>query len=830
MQYHILKMLLCFLISVTLFFQKDQWKTKEINAKAPSDWFYLQRVFPYDQINIEAWKGFVQGIKALREQKSTTLLTQWELVGPDNIGGRISDIEMPGLDYQTIYAGTASGGIFKSTNGGSSWIPVFDDALSLSIGDIAIAQSDPAILYAGTGEANAGGGSVTYDGLGVYRSDNAGNDWNYLGLENSGSVGRIAVNPQNPDIVYVAAMGRLFSNNPERGIFKSVNGGQTWQKVLYINDSTGAVDVLVHPTQPNIVYATTWQRVRRPHRRDYGGDGSGIYKSTNAGQTWTELTNGLPAGPNIGRIGISVCRNQPEVLYAVYADRIGFFDGVYKSIDNGLSWTELNGSSLTTCFSSFGWWFGRVQADPVNPQIAYILGVTMHKTVDGGTSWFDITGQAHVDQHALHIHPVNNQFLMLGNDGGVYQSSTQGAGWNHLVNLPVTQFYTCENDNQNPNHYYGGTQDNGTIRTLSGGLSDWAEIYGGDGFRVTVDPVNNQNIYAEYQYGGFSKSTNGGISFLPATWGMNGSDRYNWNCPYVLDPQNPAILYFGSNIIYKSTDFADSWTPVSPDLSNGPGFGGVVYGTVTTISVSPLNQNVVWAGTDDGNIWISQNAGNAWLQVNNGLPVRYITSVAADPVNPAKAWLTLSGFRYDEYLPHVFMTEDYGQTWQDRSGNLPDIPVNKIVIQPGSTGNLFLATDGGVFYSNDQGFSWTFMNNGLPNVPVIDLKFHAGSNTLIAATYGRSMYRMNMDNFPGLDDHKPMSGILISQVNNCIIISGAEKDAKIDLFNMEGKRITSARIPSGNTSFKMELPTVSGVYIVSCLSSNQTTSRKLFVK
>ncbi len=808
--------------------KKDGFRL-QIKGKFPSDWFHSQRAFPFDEIPFETWKQSMTTVRDFQFPKSGNAINPWLPAGPDNIGGRITDIEMPGLDYQTIYAGTASGGIFKSLDGGGSWNPIFDQALSLSIGDLAIAPSNPSVIYAGTGEANAGGGSVTYDGLGIYRSDDAGNTWHHLGLEAIGSVGRLAIDPGNPDIAYVAAMGRLFSNNPERGVYKTSDGGNTWQKVFYLNDSTGAVDILIHPDQPQTVYAATWERLRRPNRRVYGGEGCGIYKSTDGGISWTELSSGLPSGSNVGRIGISQCRNNPDVLYAVYADKTGYFLGAYRSQNGGTTWTQLNGTTLSSCFSSFGWWFGRIQADPVNPDVAYILGVTLHKTINGGTSWTDITGSAHVDQHTLHIHPVNSQFMVLGNDGGVYTSSTQGASWNFLQNLPVTQFYTCDVDPQLPERLYGGTQDNGTIRTLNGGISDWHEIYGGDGFRVRVDPQDNQRIYAEYQYGGFARSTDGGMSFQPATWGMNSADRFNWNCPYVIDPQNNSVLYFGSNVLYKSTDYADSWSQISQDMSNGPGYGSVVYGTITTISVSSVNSQIIWTGTDDGNVWVTNNGGNTWTLVTAGLPKRYITSVAADPFNPDKAWLSLSGYRNDEYVSHVFLTHNLGQTWLDISGNLPELPANRVLPNSNRSSCAFLATDGGVFYTLNDGIQWDPAGSGLPNVPVQDIVLHPATQTLVAATYGRSMYRLDLSplsvpSIPAEDDR-----LEIRFQNNILSLIGKGMAGIFEIYTTEGKQLLTGKVPAGTHPYYVELPAYTGVLYVRFADKSRSTSAKILL-
>ncbi|OYT13415.1 MAG: glycosyl hydrolase, partial [Bacteroidetes bacterium 4572_114] len=581
-------------ILINKFFRKSDNLLPE---KRPNDWFYLQRAYPYNEINYTAYRdALAQAAKMKEEYKLHDNRVSWEFAGPVNIGGRVTAVAMHPANMDMFYVGAASGGVFKTEDAGGSWTPVFDDQLSLSIGDIALAPSNPEIIYVGTGEANPGGGSLAYDGLGVFRSDDGGNTWENLGLEESGSIGRLAVHPQNPDICYVAAMGRMFSTNEQRGVFKTTDGGQSWENILYLTDSTGAIDIVIHPENPDILYACTWERTRRPDKRNYGGETCGIYRTNDGGENWEELSNGLPGGPNVGRIGISISQSDPEILYAIYADKTGYFDGVFKTTNNGDTWTQTNDGALSNIYSSYGWWFGRIRVDPTDPDIVYGIGFDLYKTSNGGNSWSNIGWSVHVDQHGLNAHPLNSNFLVLGNDGGVYTSQNGGSSWEHLNNLPITQFYTSEMDYQNPDRLYGGTQDNGTNRTMTGSWDDWSNIYGGDGFYVLVNPQNNQYVYAEYQYGGLGRSTNGGSSFSGGTNGI-GSDRFNWMSPLAFNPNNPSTLYFGGSKLYKSTNHAASWSAISPDLTNGPGQYNQTYGTITTIAVSPVNGQIIYAGT-----------------------------------------------------------------------------------------------------------------------------------------------------------------------------------------------------------------------------------------
>jgi photosystem II stability/assembly factor-like uncharacterized protein len=718
---------------------------KHSEEKYPSDWFFMQRAYPLGEIPLQKYYEAVEHTKRIKALSKSSNTNQWVLCGPTNIGGRISDIEMSATSFDTIYAGIASGGVFKSVDGGLNWFPVFDETFTMSIGDIVLDPTNPNIIYVGTGEVNGGGGSVTYGGNGIYKSTDGGISWNHLGLEATEYISRIIVDPNNPQRIFLGAMGKLFGKNPDRGLYLSTDGGTTWQNKLFISDSTGCVDVAINPLNPDTVYAAMWERIRRPDRRSYGGATCGIYRSTDGGENWTELTNGLPNNsPTIGRIGISIAASSPNIIYAIYADNIGYFAGVYKSTNYGDSWVRTTDGALNGLYSSFGWWFGNIRVNPGIPNNVFVMGLDVYKTQNGGSSWSYSSGSMHVDQHGMFIHPANPNFIVAGNDGGVYNSTNQGSSWTKISIMPITQFYTCEVDYQLPNRYYGGTQDNGTIRTITGNLNDWQEIYGGDGFRVLVDPSNNNFVYAESQYGGFVKSTNGGNSFDYGLNGVSGSDRFNWNTPYIIDPSNSATLYLGTHRVYKSTNRAVSWIPISPDLTNGPPTGNQVYGTITTIASAPSDPNVIYVGTDDGNVWVTLDGGTSWTKISNALPVRWITRVAVDPNDALTAYVTLSGYRYDEYLPHVFKTTNAGVGWIDISSNLPDAPVNVIVVDPDSTQILYVGTDVGVFVSDSSGNNWNYLGDNLPNSPITDLVLHNPTRTLIAATYGRSMYSIDL--------------------------------------------------------------------------------------
>ncbi len=726
-----------------LAFRPDQGRSDE---KKPNDWFYSQRAYPYSEIPLERWKLAQRQAATMRLQERPDGVV-WTARGPENIGGRITDIAVSPVNGDVVFAGAAEGGVLRSTDGGQSWTPVFDDMPALAIGALAIDPNQPNVIYAGTGEVNPGGGSMAYGGAGLFRSQNGGDSWQLIGLEDSGSIGRIVVHPSDSNTIFVAAMGLLWDTNPERGVYRTTNGGAAWERVLFVDDQTGCVDLIQRPDNPDVLYAAMWQRIRQPDAYDYGGPGCAIYRSIDGGDTWDLVEGGLPApSENGGRIGLSLCAGDPDVMHAVYADRIGYFDGLYRSTDGGWIWTRTTDDDLEDVFVSYGWWFGNVRTHPTDPDTIYVLGLDFWMSDDGGATWADASNNMHVDHHGLGFGPGPTPVAYNGNDGGVYRSTNGGTQWTKLPNLPITQAYRVALDAGNPQALYIGAQDNGTCRTISGGLDNWQNIFGGDGFQPLVDPTDSSRIWAMYQYGSLSFSSTNGNTWLGATLGIGSGDRKNWNSPHVQDPSDPATRYFGTHKVYRSTGDR-TWTAISPDLTGGPGQGnpGQVDGSLTTIAVSPHNPDVIWTGSNDGYVQITTNGGGAWFDLSGTLPQRWVTSVRVDPFAEEVAYVTISGFRWNEYLPRVYRTSDYGATWDPISGNLPDAPINDLIADPDRPGRLFVASDVGVYETADGGITWTPFGEDLPNVVTTTLALDRDQQTLVAGTYGRSLFSATID-------------------------------------------------------------------------------------
>lgn len=724
------------------------------DARPSEIWFAGQRAFPGETIDQAAWHAaqdrarFDRGQAGLATSNGTGLT--WQQTGPFNVGGRVTALEsVPGGTL--VYLGAADGGVFKSTNSGTNWTPIFDGLGIPSIGALELQPGTLDVLYVGTGEANASVDS--YDGRGVFRTENGGASWEHLGLEATARVARIAVDPSNTNRVFVAAMGTQFSTGPHRGLYRSENRGQTWQQVLFVNDSTGVCDVVINPAHPETVYAATWERVRRQTYRRAYGPSSGIWRSIDHGATWTRLLNGLPApSNNVGRIALAIAPSRPSRVYAqIIGGAAQAYNGLglYRSDDGGDSWTRRDASGFTNAFGGFGWYFGDMAVNPTNADDVYCLGVDLIRSVNGGANFGSVTGTAHVDQHAIWIDPSNPARVLLGNDGGFYVSLFGGSNWTKSLDLPITQYYAGAVDPSDPARLFGGTQDNGTLRTL-GGASSWTSILSADGFFVVVDPVNPNVVLSEYQYccygSGPRRSINGGPNSV-ASSGCVASDRWNWSTPIVMSPADHNIVLTGSHRVYRSLDNGVSYAPISGDLTGAPATQ-VVFGTISALEISPVNGGFYYAGTDDGKVWRSLDHGDTWEEVTAGLPLRSVTRLTADPSVERRVYVTLSGFGSDEHVAHIYRSDDAGAGWVPVQGNLLDVPVNDLLVDPADNQTLFAGTDAGVYVTRDGGGYWYPLGQGMPIQAVFDLAFHAPARALVAFTHGRSSWKLDLTELP----------------------------------------------------------------------------------
>ena len=693
-------------------------------------------------------------VRAATAQRAPEVASaKWEMVGPTNIGGRILDVAVDPTIKDTVYALPASGGVFVSRDGGKRFEPLWPASNIQTMGAMTISPSG--ILYVGTGEAGPGGGSTTYGGNGVYRSKDRGKTWQHIGLVDSSRIGRIVVDPKNEKRVFVAAVGHLYREGGERGLYRSEDGGDTWELVLEgDNARTGAVDVAIDPENSDNMVAAMWDNFREPDRRYYTGMGSGIYRSTDGGATWAR-TGGPAFAPNPGegRIGIAYAPSNPNRVYAYKSTEIGAHAGFFISNDGGATFVGVGtGVPLVTGSFVYGWWFGRLYVDPADEDHVFATGVNMSETKDGGLTWGNAPA-GHADHHGMAWDPKSPGTVYVGNDGGVYRSDDNGASFEKAVYEPYSQLYSVDVDEADETNLVAGLQDNGVNKSFGaadekGSPNEWTNYHGGDGLAAVINPQDGSIYYGCSQYGACSVYFDGqGQAFDgPNVCAVVCANRSNWFTPVELDPANPAIVYTGGTQLYRSENNGRNFqlVPGSPlDFSNGAGaepnplFRN--YGTISALDVTDTDTGLIMVGTDDGNVWRSTDAGQSFTKLSSDLfvPRGYVTRLTIDLLDPQKIYLTFSGYRSADSKPHVLASYDQGDTWNDISGNLPDAPVNDILVK-GS--DLIAATDVGVFISRDKGKTWLSVGSNLPQVPVTDIRYHAKSNKIFAATFGRSAW------------------------------------------------------------------------------------------
>ena len=699
-------------------------------------------------------------------------------IGPGGMSGRVTSIDVVHNNTDIMYVGTASGGLWKSDSGGITWSPIFENEATASIGAVAIQQSNPSVIWVGTGEGNPR--NSLNGGYGIYKSLDSGKSWQLMGLENTRHIHRVIIDPTNPDVVYAAAIGSPWGEHPERGIFKTTDGGSSWTKVLFANNKTGAADLVMDPTNPNKLIASLWEHKRDPWFFKSGGEGSGVHITHDGGDTWKKVTDkdGFPEG-ELGRIGIAIASNKPNIVYALVEAKK---NALYKSEDGGFNWKKTGKNFTNRGHRPF--YYSEIYVDPTNENRLYNIFTYVNVSEDGGKSFeqlmpaYGVSNGIHPDHHAWWIHPSNGNFMIDGNDGGMNITKDGGNSWRFIGNLPVAQFYHINVDNDIPYNVYGGMQDNGswkgpayTWRVQGIRNSYWQEISFGDGFDVVPDKNDSRFGWSMSQQGYVSRYdavTGNNFTVRPTHPEPNVQLRFNWNAAINIDPFDKNTLYFGSQFVHKSTDNGETWTIISEDLTtNDPeklkqnesggltmdATGAENHCSILVIEPSTLEQNMFWVGTDDGKVHYTQNAGKSYTDVTlniKGLPAgSWIPQIKASNKNKGEALLIANDYRRFNYTPYAFRTKDYGKTWQ-RIVNTGDVESYTLAIveDPIEKNLLFLGTDDGLYVSIDAGVNWKKWTQGFPTVSVKDLVIHPREHDLIIGTFGRAAWV--------LDDIRPL--------------------------------------------------------------------------
>lgn len=742
-------------------------------------------------------------------------------IGPAAMSGRITAIDVVQNNPDIIYAGAASGGVWKTTGGGLNWEPIFDDEAIQGIGAIAINQKNPDNVWVGTGEGNPRN-SVS-SGYGVYKTLDGGKTWELMGLEKTRNIHRIYIHPENPDVVYVGAIGSPWGEHEERGVFRTTDGGKTWEKILYTNNLSGVADMVADPSNPDKIFVAMWEHKRWPWTFKSGGEGSGLYVTLDGGDTWKNLTGegGLPKGP-YGRIGLSIVHNKPNFVYAIIESKD---NALYRSEDGGLTWKQTTTAAKEGNMGNRPFYYSSIYTDPDNENRVYSLYSMVSRSEDGGKTFEVIIPYSgvHPDHHAFWVHPNDPEFLVDGNDGGLNISRDMGKTWRFTEKIPVGQFYHVNVDNEFPYNLYGGMQDNGSwvgpayVFNYAGVRnSDWQELSFGDGFDVAPIPGDSRYGYTMSQQGNVARYDR--VSGYAKTVRPTEQDtitelRFNWNAPVAIDPHNADGVYYGSQFVHYSSNRGDDWTKISPDLTtNDPekqkqnASGGLTidatgaenHTTIIAIAPSPVERNVIWAGTDDGNLQVTRDNGETWTNVAAGLPGlpagSWIPQIRASSYNAGEAWVVANNYRRNDWSAYAYHTSDYGQTWTRIADDSKVFGYTLTILQDPIEPNLvFLGTENGLYVSFDKAQTWNKWNHGYPNVSTYDLAYQEREHDLAIGTFGRAFYV--------LDDIRPLRefaarGAAAAQQEDLVVFDVA------DAYQMTYMQPAGMRFPADGGSYE----------------------------
>ncbi len=814
-----------------------RWEAKA----APSDQFELVRAWPDRVLDRAAYDAALDAVRAdvadaAARRSPSAFAGLWRQEGPNNIGGRFNTIAVHPTNPQIRYAGAAAGGVFKTTNGGTTWVPIFDARPNLVIASIVFDPLNPNTLIVGTGDPAMDSGARI--GEGVWKSTDAGATWTSIGLQQMGVIMHLVIHPTQPQTVWAAAMGKPMVRDANRGVYKTTNGGTTWTKVLATPTNAGAADIVLDPANPQTLYATTWNRIRTNQESLIFGPDAKVWKTTNGGTTWTNLTNGLPTGPQ-SRMGLALAASAPQTLYCSVIDTTLNLAGVWKTVNGGTAWTRCRAIGLdSTVVRGFGWYFEGIFVSPTDPNRLFFGAVDLWRSTDGGQNfemagppWF--TYEVHADKHDIAFYGPDN--VVLTTDGGIYESNDQGDTWTDNDDIPVTQLYRVAADPNVPGDYWGGAQDNGTSVGNAANLNGWLRIFGGDGFQMRFDPTDPDTYYVETQNGNIYYTQDGG-SFFTDLADIDPTDRRNWDMPYLLRPTDPTTLYTGGSRVYRMTGAPfGTWQPISPDLSDGLVFAPRFH-TISALTVSAVNDQNIYAGTTDANVWRSTNAGTTWTNVTAALPNRYVTCVRASPNTPNTVYVSHSGYRANDFTPHLHKSTNNGTTWTSIAGNLPNVGINSVLGYPGSDQILFVATDAGVYATRNGGQFWDRVGTNMPVFAVYDLDLDLVNRRLVAGTFARSIQTFALGAITGRSDDEAAAPASVSLYPNPAtdrvqigLPTGLHATA-VRILDMRGT-LVARPVVAATAPFSVDLRALRpGPYVLEIKLSNGATVRRRVVK
>ena len=806
----------------------------------------LMMEFPSETLNTKAY------IKAKKEIQKDILNTsrssagfdkEWTVQGPGNIGARVTRVAVNPDNQDIIYAGYAGGGLWRTKDGGDNWESIFDAQVFNSIGDIAIDPKNTDIIYIGTGDPNVPGRAFIGDGM--YKSTDGGDTWTHIGLEEQRIISRVTIDPSDSNVLYAASMGLPYTRNDSRGLFKSTDGGENWIKTFYYSDSTGVTDLIVHPEQPNLLLMSTWDRVRNNKESLIRGDGSGIYRSTDGGETWSNPV-GIP-DTILNKTGITICQGSPNNLYAITVGAESEIEAIYRSEDYGETFYEIPTGFLKDleALGGFGWYFAKIAVNPNDPNHIFVLGVDLWQSKDNGETWEEAspiwwTYLVHADKHDLDIMPDGRMYLAT--DGGLYANHLDSLAlvtnpfenetWIDIENIPTTQFYRVGYNPHEPENYFGGAQDNGTTGGNESYINDWPRIFGGDGFQPAFNPNDPDHFFVETQRGGIRYTTDGGEDFRSADPNDQLEGNKNWDMQYIMSPHTPTTLYTGTEFVYKTTNSYDpNWEQISPNLTL-EGFESELSQSITSIDESPIIPGILYVGTSNGLVYNTLNDGSSWNLVSEDLPLRYVTSVKASQTDPSTAYVTLSGYKENEFIPRVYKTTDNGASWEDIAEGIPNVPVNDLFILPGYNDRiLFVATTGGVYGSIDYGSTWERLGTNMPNLPTLDLDYNVANQEIVAATFGRSIMSYNINGL--LNEILPVEDIVDQNLFKIyptvassfinLSIDAKLQDVDITIYTSSGQKV--GQIAKKQSILEVQdLPT--GLYFIKLTSRKGQITRR----